>query len=191
MSLSRVMASIAVASGLFLSPLATADEATYAINVAGGKVSQQTGIEPWQRLRSFQTRLRELLHVPEGENLQVADVGCLATAGGGAQVECGDLDPECDAGGKSCKPKGNAKKLTAVKYIVFVKDKERLAPIFREALVTVKGDPLLDDVGFIMTEVEVGGGPDCGGYPSPCNPRPVCTQYNGCSRSQYSCQKCY
>ncbi|MCC7257674.1 MAG: hypothetical protein IT486_04830 [Gammaproteobacteria bacterium] len=153
---------------------------TYTIEVQGGAPNTTSRIQPWQRLRAFQTRLVELLAVPEDGNLQVADIGC---------VRCPGLDPVFDPQKETWV--APEKPPSSVEYILFTKDRERLTPIFREALVTVKGDPLLDDVGFRMTEHLDADAPDCGGYPSPCNPRPVCTMYGGCSRSAYSCKKCY
>ncbi len=166
-------------------PLAAADEAepTYSIVVKGGSVNNSKKIKPWQRLLAFDTRLHELLQVPEGEDLQTADVGCEL---------CPQLALTFDEKTGKGIPKPGVERLTELVYIAFAKDKERLSPLFREALVTVKGDQLLDDVNFIVTESSVDlEARDCGGKPSPCNPRAVCTMYNGCSRSAYSCKKCY
>ena len=157
-----------------------ADELLYNFEVAGGE--KTAGVEGWQRLLAFQTRLRELLGVPEGADLQLADVGC---------VLCGDFEPvKAQKQGQDVllapgTPPGT------VPYVFFGTDRDRIAPVFAEAYNAVQSDKDLQSTSFRMTVMGAkASAPLCSDYQPPCVRRPVCTMYGGCSRSSTSCVQC-
>jgi hypothetical protein len=157
-----------------------ADDLVYNFEVSGG--DKTAGVEGWQRLLAFQTRLRELLGVPEGADLQVADVGCAL---------CGDFEPV------SGKKQGQDVLLPpqnppgTVTYVFFGKDRDRIAPIFAEAYNAVQSDKDLQSTSFRMTVMGAkASAPLCSDYQPPCVKRAVCTFYGGCSRSSTSCVQC-
>jgi hypothetical protein len=159
---------------------ANADEFVYTFEVSGG--DKTAGVEGWQRLLAFQTRLRELLEVPEGADLQVADIGCAL---------CGDFEPVKGQlqGQDVLLPPRNPP--AAVSYVFFGKDRDRIAPIFADAYNVVQSDKDLQSTSFRMTVSGMkASAPLCSDYQSPCVKRPVCTMYGGCSRSSTSCVQC-
>ncbi|MBL8198485.1 MAG: hypothetical protein JNJ67_06070 [Chromatiales bacterium] len=159
---------------------AVGDDLVYNFEVSGGE--KAAGVEGWQRLLAFQTRLRELLGVPEGADLQLADVGCAL---------CGDFEPvRAQKNGQNVLvPPVNPP--ATVTYVFFGKDRDRIAPIFAEAYNAVQSDKDLQSTSFRMTVSGLQTSrPLCSDYQQPCVKRAVCTMYGGCSRSSTSCVQC-
>lgn len=150
-----------------------ADNATYEIIFALTGKSKE--LKPWQFLQLLRIHLTELdpYHL-------LAMVGC---------VTSNHPDTSCNVLEDANKSTPNVDRVTSLTFTLYSSDQQAIEPIFREAFARVQKET--KDPAFTMTfSDEQPAGPDCASQPQPCYNRPVCTQYGGCSRSQFSCKPC-